>query len=282
MATGLIARILVSKNKCLTRVETIVKLTKKVLLSSVLAVFVVMLSACQSPQNVQQLKQENKQLQSDLSGANQQIAQLQKNEQALQSQVQELNRVMGVLGTEKSSRVQESSQLRGLVRAFVQDQIDLLKDFLVKGDLLDYIGGELVARNQSAEIGMLLVDLKNPMPREGVLTGVGAHFNSPGNFSVKVLRPIADDLVVVWESRPFQVASAGKVRVNFPVNVGVDKGDLIGYYFPQQVMAGFDTGTGNTRTVSGDLSLGKAVSSRSLDNGRDKRAYSLGVYGLLR
>lgn len=243
------------------------------------------LVACQAPKNVQQLQQQKQQLEAELASARQSIAQLQAGEAALQADVAELNRVMNVLGTEKSSRVQESSQLRGLMRSFVQDQIDLLKDFLVKGDLLDYVGGELVARNGVAdkpEQQLLLVDLQNPLPSEGVLTGVGAYFTQPGSFRVKVLRRIGDDLVVVWESKTLPVAAAGKQRINFPVSVGVEAGDLLAYYFPNQVIVAADRGTGDTRTYSGDLALGKTLALRSLDNAKQKRAYSLGVYGLLK
>ncbi|MBB3167928.1 hypothetical protein [Simiduia aestuariiviva] len=245
----------------------------------------VLTAACQAPKNIQQLQQQNQNLAAELATARANIAQLQQREQALEADVAELNRVMNVLGTEKSSRVQESSQLRGLMRSFVQDQIDLLKDFLVKGDLLDYVGGELVTRNGIADKPdqqLLLVDLQNPLPSEGVLTGVGAYFTMPGSFRVKVLRRVDANLVVVWESKLLPVAQAGKQRINFPVSVGVERGDLLAYYFPNQVNAAVDAGTGDTRTYDGDLALGKTLAVRSLDNAKQKRAYSLGVYGLLK
>lgn len=243
-----------------------------------------LLAACQTPQNLQQLQQKNQQLETELTSARSAIQRLESSEASLQAEVQELNRIMGVLGTEKSSRMQESSQLRGLMREFVQDQIDLLKEFLVKGDLLDYVGGELVSRTgtDQPEQDKVLVDLANPMPAEGVLTSVGGFFTMPGSFRVKVMRPVEGNLFVVWESKPLNVAAAGKTRINFPVNVGVEKGDLLAFYFPHQVIAALDTGTGDTRTYDGDVALGKSLAIRSLDNGKQKRAYSLGVYGLLK
>lgn len=244
-----------------------------------------LLAACQAPQNDQQLQQQNQQLATELESARTDIRRLESSEASLQAEVQELTRVMGVLGTEKSSRIQESSQLRGLMREFVQDQIDLLKEFLVKGDLLDYVGGELVDRTANGakpEQNLVLVDLANAMPAEGVLTGVGGYFTMPGSFRVKVMRPVEDNLFVVWESKPLSVAAAGKTRINFPVNVGVEKGDLLAFYFPHQVIAALDTGTGDTRTYDGDVALGKSLATRSLANGKQKRAYSLGVYGLLK
>lgn len=244
------------------------------------------LVACQAPQNVQQLQQKNQQLASELASARADIAALKSSEANLQGEVRELSRVLDVMGTEKSSRVQESSQLRGLMREFVQSQIDLLKDFLVKGDLLDYVGGELVARTGDTpakpDMNLLLVDLAHPVPAEGVLTGVGAYFNQPGNFRVKVLRRVEGNLFVVWESKLLTVTQPGKQRVNFPVSVGVEQGDMLAYFFPDQVIAAHDKGTGDTRTYQGDLLLGKSLAVRSLDHERERRAYSLGVYGLLK
>lgn len=245
-----------------------------------------LVAACQSPQGMQQLQQKNQQLTAELQTAQASINRLSKSEAQLQAEVAELQRVMGVLGNEKSSRIQESSQLRGLIRNFAQDQIDLLKELLVKGDLLDYVGGEQVPRQQTndaaLEQDLLVVDVKNTIPSEGVLTGVGAYFSAPGNFKVKVLRPIDGNLVVVWESKLLTVAAAGKQRINFPVSVGVEQGDLLGYFFPNGVIAQFDMGTGDSRTYSGDVTLGKTLALRSLDNAKQKRAYSLGVYGLLK
>ena len=244
------------------------------------------LAGCQAPQNVQQLQQQNKALEAQLEQANDQIGQLQQREAQLQDEVRELSRVLDVMGTEKSSRVQESSQLRGLMRDFVQDQIDLMKGFLVKGDLLDYVGGELVARNadmqQKPDADQTLVDLANPIPREGILTGVGMYVSQPGNMQVKVLRQVEGNLFVVWESKRMAITQAGRQRVNFPVSVGVEQGDLLAYYFPGTVFVAHDKGTGDTRSLDGDLALGKSVAVRSLDNARERRAYAMGVYGLLK
>lgn len=247
---------------------------------------VLLLTACQSPQNVQQLQQENQQLQSQLTRAHTQIADLQSEQAKLQGEVAELSRVLDVMSTEKSSRVEESSHLRGLMRAFVQNQIDLLKELLVRADLLDYVGSELVARHHIAPDQLasntLLVDLANPIPAEGVLTGVGAYATAPGHVQVKVLRRVEGNLFVVWESKLLTLAQAGKQRVNFPVSVGVEAGDLLAYYFPEQVNIALDKGTGDTRSYSGNLALGKSLAVRSLKQARERRAYSLGVYGLLK
>ncbi|MES2823918.1 MAG: hypothetical protein V4732_09970 [Pseudomonadota bacterium] len=247
------------------------------LVNSTMLFAIVALSACQTSPDVQKMNQLN----ADLIEAKSDIAQLQAQEAELRKDLAEKSRVNTVLGAEKTSRVQESSELRGQVRTFVQKQIDAYKDFLVKGGLLDYVGGELVARAKTNEKPICVVDLANVIPKAGTLTGVGAHFVRPGKFSVKVLRKVERSLVVIWDSKPLLATQTGAVRVNFPVSVGVEQGDLIGYYLAEGVQVSFDEGTGITRFQSEDLKLGEVINTSSMDGEKNHRAYSLGVYGLL-
>ena len=238
---------------------------------------IVALSACQTSPDVKQMAQ----LKADLTAANNNIAQLQTQEAELRSDLAEKSRVNTVLGVETTSRVQESSELRGQVRVFVQKQIDAYKDFLVRGGLLDYVGGELIVRAKTDIKPLLIVDLVNIIPKAGTLTGVGANFVKPGKFSVKVLRKVEKNLVVIWDSKPLLVTQTGTVRINIPVSVGVEQGDLIGYYLGEGVAVSYDEGTGNTRYQSEDLKLGDVINTSSLDGEKSHRAYSLGVYGVL-
>lgn len=247
---------------------------------SALAV-IVNLVACAAPPQTQELLNENKNLQGRLVEANSRIAKLEADTRVKQQEIDELNRVLGVLDTEKSSRVQESSVLRGQVRNFVQDQIDALKGFLVLGDLLDYIGGELVQRTTTEDDSLFLVDLAHPIPRNGTLTGVGAHFTKPAPFLVKVLRPSGDQLVVIWESKPIIVREAGMIRYDFPVTIGLEQGDYLGYYFPEITGVSFDEGTSDVRYLTRDVRLGDSIRKSSLLGENKKRAYSIGVFGLL-
>jgi len=87
--------------------------------------------------------------------------------------------------------------------------------------------------------------------------------------------------VVIWQSDSLQAPRAGVTRVNFPVSVGVEKGDFMAYYFHAAGLVSYDTGTGNTRYQDKPVALGELVKASRLDGEREKRAYSLGVYGLL-
>jgi len=248
-----------------------------------LSVFTVVLAlgACAAAPQTQQLLNENKNLQGQVAEANSRIAKLEADNRVRQQEIDELNRVLSVLDTEKSSRVQESSVLRGQVRNYVQQQIDSLKNFLVLGNLLDYIGGELVERSLTEDQALMLVDLANPVPRNGTLTGVGAHFTKPSPFIVKILRPTGDQLVVIWESKPIIVREAGLMRYDFPVTIGLEQGDYLAYYFPEGTGVSFDEGTSDVRYLTRDVKLGDNLRKSNLLGENKKRAYSIGVYGLL-
>ncbi|MEX1033525.1 MAG: hypothetical protein WDZ30_09205, partial [Cellvibrionaceae bacterium] len=77
-----------------------------------------MLTACQTPPQTQELLNRNERLQVQLEEAKAQIDALTAERNSKQEDIEDLNRVITVLNTEKSSRVQESSGLRSRVRGF--------------------------------------------------------------------------------------------------------------------------------------------------------------------
>lgn len=245
------------------------------------ALLAIGLAGCQTPPDIKQLENEKAGLQSQLDEANSYITRLKSDKSSLETELAERDRVIGVLSGEKNSRVVTSTKLRGQVRHFVQDQVDLLKSFLLEGNLLDYVGGELVERTAVDEEPVLVVDMANAVPKDGSLTSVGGYFVRPGDLTVKVMRQVEDDFVVVWESDVQSIKSAGLQKVGFSVTVGVQKGDVMAYYLSQPGMVGFDSGTGDTRYLKEDISFGRTISVSSLMGEKQKRSYSLGVYGLL-
>ncbi len=240
-----------------------------------------LLSACQVTPEQAELQSRNASLESSLNEARSKLAATETRKQELQAQVQELQRVSSILAVEKSSRVEESSELRLQVRKFVQKQIDELKTFLVAGNLLDYVGSELVERSKIENEAMGIVDLAHPIPRAGSLTGVAGYFSAPVGLQLKVLRPIGEEMVVIWESDLLRVVDAGEARVQLPVAVGVEPGDVVAYIFPEAASVSFDEGTGNTRYTDDDLALGDTIKASSLSGEDEKRAYSLGVLAIL-
>src|SRR5690606_13496874 len=127
----------------------------------------------------------------------------------------------------------------------------------------------------------LLLDLANPVPGAGRLTGVGGYFVNAGKFSVKVLRPVDNKLVVIWESQSLHVTQPGIQHIPFTVSVVVEKGDVIAYQLNENISIAFDEGTGDTRFRKESLGLGQTVSASAFGGEKRRRTYSLGVFGLL-
>jgi len=254
----------------------------RILFLLILTPSLLILSGCQTPMSTQELENRNQSLRQQLDTAQNKVQTLESEQTKLQSSLDESNRVLEIIGKEKSSRFTQSTLLRSQVRHFAQTQIDVYKSFLVNNNLLDYVGGELVKRKQYDNRPIMLVDLKNTIPHPGVLTGIGAYYAKPTEMSVKVLRKIEDKLVVVWESRKLKISKTGLVKTRFKVSVGVEKGDVLGYYFPKAATVAFDKGTGDTRYLNKNLRPGSNISPSSLDGEDQQRAYSLGVYGLLK
>lgn len=252
------------------------------LLRSLAAVAVcTLLIACQSTPEVQQLKDENALLRAELKKTRQEITNVRSEHKIMAADNTELKRVMAILDTEKANRTEESATLRAQTRRFTQATIDQLKKFLVHSNLLDYIGEELFDRTKMDIDAAVLVDLANPIPRSGTLVGVHGYFAQTTRFSVYILRPVGERFVVIWQSPEIQAPNIGSDRIQFPVSVGIEKGDVIAYDFPENIGIKYDQGTGNTLLSKKGLVLGASFEKSSLRGEEEKRAYSIGVTAIL-
>jgi len=255
------------------------------LLSTAHAVLMLLTSftliGCQTSGQTKQLADSNKRLEIALADARSEITALKTREQTLSRDLDQTKQVLGVMGQEKQSRVEESSSLRQQTRQFLLAHIDKLRQFLLEANLHDYIGGDLIGRKQAEGDSQLLVDFGHPLPRNGQLAGASVHANKACKFAVRVLRKIDDELIVVWEGPVFDIKQAGIQRSLFPVAVGVERGDFAAFWFPGEVCVGHDKGTGDFRFRGADMRIGNSTTSSSFDGARDKRMYSLGVFGLL-
>jgi len=249
--------------------------------SAITLLVLYMLSACETPANQDDLVNQNNTLKTELQSAKQKIESLSAEKRQLQADNSELERVKSVISTEKESRFNESIELRTSVRKFVQQRIAASKDFLLQGNLLDYIGGELLDRAELEPRLGTLVDLANPVPRKGILEGATGYFVNLTSLTVNVLRPINDDYLVVWKSPLLTTQKTGNSFLRFPTSVNIEAGDVIAYTFDTGDVLNFDRGTGNTRFSSKDFLLGGIIKTSSLKGASEKRAYSLGVYAIL-
>lgn len=239
------------------------------------------LIGCGSTSNKGSTKDVISNLESQIKVSNEKNNELEVENRIQKIEIDKLSNVISALDTEKNSRVKESSVLRNQVRQFVQRKITDLKSFLVEGGLLDYIGGELVPRKNVDDTPKTIIDLHNRIISSGVLTGVGAYVVKPSTVKVKVLRYTESQLVVVWESNVIRMNLVGSNRHQFVDSVSVQKGDVIAYEFINNVGVGFSEGTADSRYPEKPLKLGDSIHFNALLGAKEKRAYSIGVYGLL-
>lgn len=244
--------------------------------------FSLMLAGCQTTGEMKKLKDANQSLETQLSKANAEIAALKQREQSLSNELNNTKQVLGVMGTEKQSRVAESTALRQQARTFLLEHVDRMRQFLLDANLNDYVGGEQVVRKLTEKGPALIADFSHPIPRGGQLLGVAAHLSAACSFSVRVLRKVENEYVVIWQGPKLEAKQAGTNRMMFPVAVGVEPGDIAAYFFPDAQCVAFDKGTGNFRYVTNDILLGGSIYATRFDGEKDKRMYSLGVFGLLK
>ena len=246
-----------------------------------MAMLALLLSGCQTTGEMKKLQDSNRSLQSQLSAANSEIASLKQKESELTSELNKTKQVLGVMGSEKQSRVQESSALRQQARNFLLGQVDSMRNFLLESNLNDYVGGEQVGRKLSEKGSIFIADFSHPMPKGGQLLGASVFTTAACPISVRVMRKIEDEFVIIWQG-PKMEAARGANRLMFPVAVGVEAGDVAAYYFPDALCVAFDKGTGDFRYLNSDNALGTAIRATRFDGANEKRMYSIGVFGLLK
>ena len=247
------------------------------LMGIVLAVLFV--CGCKTTGGGDQLRQERDALLSELGAKNDRIAVLEDQNQKLEKNLAEQQRVGKVLQREKMQRIEDAASIRQAVRAYIKEEMQDIREFSQDEALLDYVGGELIPRDQSGGTNLLLVDMKNLLPSAGTLLGAKALVNNPGELSFCVLRPQdTGALVVVWTSKPFSFAVPGPAAVTFETLVAVEQGDYIGVYAPGVVEVPYSRGTGDTRVAQGPIVVGQTIAPENLMR-KDQRMYSFGVTG---
>ncbi|MFH1476762.1 MAG: hypothetical protein ABIH24_04620 [Verrucomicrobiota bacterium] len=209
-----------------------------------------------------------------------QIKDIETSKAALEQDLSSQKEIEQTLRLEKQALAEDGAAVRREVRSFVKAQMQALRDFSENKALLDYVGGELIARAHVSGKNLLLVDLQHPMPSAGILLGGKLLVNGKTDAAFCILRPRGKDLVVVWMAEVSAIPKTGLSSVAFNTPVAVEKGDLIGLYSPAAAQVPFTRGTGDTRTLAGPIKPGQAIPIEALeqDNGR---GYSFGVVGFL-
>lgn len=230
--------------------------------------------------DVTQLKQENSGLRKDLSDSREQIARLGERERDLVEQTVQLKNLCDLLEKEKSIRIDESAALRSEVRRFVRNEMLTLRDFTRKEELLDFIGSELIVRKRTEGENQLLVDLRHPLTKPGLVTGGWAYLMAPSDISFCLLRNVDKNYIVIWQSPLIKVSQAGPVKITFDIPINTNGDEVFGLYSAGLVRVPFDVGSGDVRAVRGPVKEGASFSRSDLE-GKENRAYSFGIVGFM-
>lgn len=243
-------------------------------------------ASCSTNATIKKLKSENDALQQEISSYQQSVTSYQGKVAALEMElkdshlkIQELDAFSSDLSKEKESRAEESSNLRAEVRQFIRQEMDDFRDFFKDSDIADYVGGELIDRPNTTGSNLTIIDFNHSFPNNGRLLGATIRAFQPTVFSVLIFRKVEDSLIVLWKSEPFKVENRGNSKVGFKLDVTVEKGDLLGFSFPENVGVSYTNKTGDTGILEGQLEPGKLIELSDIEDRSEKRSYSAGVYG---
>ncbi|HEY8241803.1 MAG TPA: hypothetical protein VIH35_10170 [Kiritimatiellia bacterium] len=233
-------------------------------------------------QDTQGLIEENKGLKQELQSQERTIQGLSREKDRLTEDLDYCTKRTEVLEKEKTARIDEASQTRKGVREFTDQVMNSLQTYFQKAEVVDYIGGELIARdNVDNAKNLLLVDLGNPLRADGTVIGGRAYLTGPSRLQFCLLRTDAEQtkFTIVSITPPIIAADAGSQSWSFEVPMAGQKGDLIGLYLPDDASIPYDAAdTGHVVVAPGPAKLNSAVTVK-VGSARNKRAYSFGVVG---
>jgi hypothetical protein len=192
------------------------------------------------------------------------------------SRYEECQRLTGILSREKLAKEEDLARLRGVYREHIASQYQALGGLLRNEELLDYFGGELVAREKDQGNNVTLV-FQRPVPENGRVLRVRADVAQKTRFRLLVFKPLEKELLCVHASEPLDIDDVGSAAetVELPVPVHVQKGDVVGFYFPEKVGVRYDEQTGNFSVYKEEGKVGLRIGVGKADS--EKRNYSLGV-----
>ena len=244
----------------------------------------VIIMVCGCAKSSDQLKaclENRNSLQIELATAQRVISELRLEKTKLQEDFDYQKTVSISVKTERDHQYKENELVKKLVRRAINEQFNALTSLMEHEELLDVIGGEILARKNTAGEDICLIDRERSVPAAGTLIGSWGYFIGPGTYKVQIIRPVEKDHIVVWESDLLTATEEGMKKFLFPAPVRVEKGDLIGFTFKGTVNVPYDLGTGATGYLSDRPSLGDKVKIEKISAEGDKRAYSIQVVGML-
>jgi len=192
---------------------------------------------------------------------------------------EECQRLTTIQSREKMAKEQDLARLREVYRGYIGGQYQTLDGLLHNVELLDYFGGEIVAREKDQGSDMTLV-FQQPLPANGRILRVRADVAYKTRFRLLIFKPLEKELLCVYASDPLDLDNVGASEmVELPVPVHVQKGDVIGFYFPEKIGVYYDEKTGNYSVYKAPGKIGERIERSKADS--EKRNYSLGILTVL-
>ena len=199
--------------------------------------------------------------------------------------IAELHRQLNISSNEKGRYNERIKNIASSVREYIRQQMKDNRNFLTGIALEDFIGNELIERAHSGEEKMLIVNMAHPIPSGGQINGVGGYFSASADIAIKLLRPIGNDYIVIYDKQiRVETTEPGKKHIDFDSPFIAKKGDVIAYYFPGPVNVPYDSAIG-TNTYS-SMKTDKYAHGDRIAAGEIwhsdliKRKYSLNYYGI--
>jgi hypothetical protein len=226
------------------------------------------------------LKRERDVLSAELSAQRNKNEQLTADNTKLAEQLAFMKTVAANLKTEKEVRTEETAMVRSEVRSFIRKQVEAVRQFSYNSKLTDSIGGEVINRSQLEGENLVLVDMQHTCNSSGTLVGGRVYARAPMKFQFCTLRPINNELVVIWVSPALSAAKPGVSTHTFEIPVNVEKGDRLGLMAAGAIQVPYDIGTGDVRSYTGTLKEGSRINTNDL-RGRELRNYSFSFLGFM-
>lgn len=219
---------------------------------------------------VQQLQKQVRDLKADVSAREAENSRI-------QGELNSCTSLATTLKTERQERHKDLTSLKAETRAYIKAEFDTLRNFSKNSVLLDYMGGELIERKHKSGSNTTVLNLQK-VDTDAVLYGVEGYFD-PGSIVVpQLFRKKGEYMFCIWQGPLLEVVDSGVSFFDLDTPLNIQKGDYVGFYFPEKVAVSYDERTGNYVTFSGKIDLGEAVpSSFSTEN----RNYSVGVRGFI-
>ncbi len=226
-----------------------------------------------------------KKQESDIRQKNQKIEEQQETIKKKDADIAELNRQLNISTNEKGRYDERIKDIASSVREYIKQQMRDNRNFLTSIALEDFIGNELIEREHTGEGNMLVINVEHPVPSGGQINGIGGYFTGSADIVIKLLRPVGNDYLVIYNKEiKVEATAPGKQYIDLDSPFIVKKGDVIAYYFPGIVNAPYDSEIGTntyTKMRSDKYPHGERVAAEDIWHAdQAKRKYSLNYYGI--